>query len=84
MLSLADPMPRLAFPMPALVQRLRDSLRMPVSNEEGAACVRLLASEVAPGWIRVVTIGGRENVVVQRSMQPVDRVIRERVSGLLA
>lgn len=82
MLSLADPMPKLAFSMAALVQRLRDSLAMPVSSEEGATCVRLLASEVAPGWIKVVTIGGRENVVVQRAGQPVDRVIRERVAEL--
>ncbi|KAL2108046.1 hypothetical protein VUR80DRAFT_4324 [Thermomyces stellatus] len=84
MLSLADPMPRLAFSMTALVQRLRDSLAMPVSSEEAAMCVRLLAGEVAPGWIQVVTIGGKENVVVQRAGQPVDRVIRDRVAELLS
>ena len=83
MLSLQDPMPRLAFSMGGLVTRLRDSLAMPVSSEEGAACVRLIAEEVAPSWIRVVKIGGRENVVVQRAGQPVDRVIRERVAELL-
>lgn len=83
MLSLADPKPRLAFAMAGLVQRLRDSLAMPVSAEEGAACVRLLAEEVAPGWIRIVTIGGRENVVIQRAGQLLDRNIRERVAGLL-
>lgn len=83
MLSLQDPVPRLALPMAGLVTRLRDSLAMPVSSEEGAACVRLIAEEVAPGWIRVVKIGGRETVVVQRAGQPVDRVIRERVAGLL-
>ena len=83
MLSLQDPMPRLAFPMGSLVTKLRDSLAMPVSSEEGAACVRLIADEVAPSWIRIVKIGGRENVVVQRAGQPVDRVIRERVAELL-
>lgn len=83
MLSLQDPMPRLAFPMGGLVTKLRDSLAMPVSSEEGAACVRLIADEVAPGWIRVVKIGGRETVVVQRAGQPVDRVIRGRVAELL-
>ena len=84
MLSLADPRPRLAFSMSGLVQKLRDSLSMPVSSEEGQTCVRLLAREVAPGWIQVVTIGGKDNVVVQRAMQPVDRVIRERVTELLS
>ena len=83
MLSLADPMPKLAFSMTGLVQRLRDSLSMPVSSEEAATCVRLLAGEVAPGWIQAITIGGKENVVVQRAGQPVDRVIRERVAELL-
>lgn len=85
MLSLSNPMslPRQAFTMAVILEKLKDSLRMPVSREEGAACVRLIASEVAPEWLRIVTIGGRENVVVQRHSQPVDRVIQERVQKLL-
>jgi hypothetical protein len=85
MLSLSNPMslPRQAFTMAVILEKLKDSLRMPVSKEEGAACVRLIASEVAPEWLRIVTIGGRENVVVQRHSQPVDRVIQERVQKLL-
>ncbi|PNY27702.1 Uncharacterized protein TCAP_02372 [Tolypocladium capitatum] len=86
MLSLANPLslPRQAFTMAGIVEKLRDSLRVPVSREEGVACVRLIAAEVAPEWLRVVAIGGRENVVVQRNAQPVDRVIQERVQKLLA
>ncbi|ENH62721.1 hypothetical protein NW761_009641 [Fusarium oxysporum] len=86
MLSLSNPMslPRQAFTMAVILEKLKDSLRVPVSKEEGAACVRLIASEVAPEWLRVVTIGGRENVVVQRSSQPVDRVLQNRVQKLLA
>ncbi|UNI15723.1 hypothetical protein JDV02_002229 [Purpureocillium takamizusanense] len=86
MLSLSNPLslPRQAFTMAAILEKLKDSLRVPVSREEGTACVRLIASEVAPEWLRVVTIGGRENVVVQRNGQPVDRVIHERVQKLLA
>ncbi|KAF5026177.1 hypothetical protein F66182_1741 [Fusarium sp. NRRL 66182] len=85
MLSLSNPMslPRQAFTMAVILEKLKDSLRVPVSKEEGAACVRLIASEVAPEWLRVVTIGGRENVVVQRNSQPVDRVLQERVRKLL-
>ncbi|RSL52132.1 hypothetical protein CEP51_015106 [Fusarium floridanum] len=85
MLSLSNPMslPRQAFTMAVILEKLRDSLRMPVSKEEGAACIRLIASEVAPEWLRIVTIGGRENIVVQRHSQPVDRVIQERVQKLL-
>ncbi|GKU13525.1 unnamed protein product [Fusarium langsethiae] len=85
MLTLSNPMslPRQAFTMAVILEKLRDSLRTPVSKEEGATCVRLIASEVAPEWLRVVTIGGRENVVVQRNNQPVDRVLQDRVQKLL-
>ncbi|SPJ91549.1 uncharacterized protein FTOL_13564 [Fusarium torulosum] len=85
MLSLSNPMslPRQAFTMAVIMEKLKDSLRTPVSKEEGADCVRLIATEVAPEWLRVVTIGGRENVVVQRNNQPVDRVLQDRVQKLL-
>ncbi|KIL96165.1 hypothetical protein FAVG1_00907 [Fusarium avenaceum] len=85
MLSLSNPMslPRQAFTMAVIMEKLKDSLRTPVSKEEGADCVRLIAREVAPEWLRVVTIGGRENVVVQRNSQPVDRVLHDRVQKLL-
>lgn len=85
MLSLSNSMslPRQAFTMAAIQDRLRDSLRVPISREESAACVKLIAKEVAPQWLKVVSIGGRENVVVQRTAQPVDRVLNERVQKLL-
>ncbi|KYK60680.1 hypothetical protein DCS_01818 [Drechmeria coniospora] len=85
MLSLSNPLslPRQAFTMSAIAERLRDSLRTPISKEEAVACVRLIATEVAPEWLRIVTIGGRDNMVVQRNGQPVDRVIQERVQKLL-
>ncbi|KKO98330.1 hypothetical protein THAR02_09564 [Trichoderma harzianum] len=86
MLSLSTPtsLPRQAFTMGLISDKLKDSLRVPVSKEEGMICVRLIATEVAPEWLKVVTIGGRENVVLQRGSQPVDRVIEERVQKLLA
>jgi hypothetical protein len=85
MLSLANPLslPRQAFAMPAIMERLKDSLRVPISVEEGTSCVRLIATEVAPEWLRIVTIGGRENVVVQRNCQPIDKVLKERVQKML-
>ncbi|PNP58050.1 hypothetical protein THARTR1_02208 [Trichoderma harzianum] len=86
MLSLSTPasLSRQAFTMGLVSDKLKDSLRVPVSKEEGMICVRLIATEVAPEWLKVVTIGGRENVVIQRGSQPVDRVIEERVQKLLA
>jgi hypothetical protein len=84
MLSLSNPLslPRQAFTMAVILDKLRDSLRVPLSKEEGMLCVKLIAAEVAPEWLRVVAIGGRENVVVQRNAQPVDRIIQERMQRL--
>lgn len=83
LLSLASPMARHSLPLPTLLQRLKDSMRVPISDDEAARCVRLIAAEVAPEWLRVVTFGGRDNVVVQKNLQPVDRVLQERVARLI-
>jgi hypothetical protein len=74
---------RISFTMPQLLVKLKDSLRTPVSQEDGAACVRLLAAEVAPEWLRIVTIGGKENVVIQCAMQPSKALVGQRVAVLL-
>jgi hypothetical protein len=74
---------RVSFTMAALMVRLKDSMRTPVSQEDGMICVRLLAAEVAPAWLRVVKIGGRENVVVQTGLQPTKAEVEERARVLL-
>ncbi|RYP09899.1 hypothetical protein DL764_001033 [Monosporascus ibericus] len=74
---------RVPFPMAALLQRLRDSLRSPLSRDEGAACVRLLAAEVAPEWVRVVVVGGREHVVLEVDRQLSRAEVEGRIRGLV-
>lgn len=85
MLSLTNPisLPRCAFTMAMITEKLRDSLRVPISKEEGIACVRLIAKEIAPEWLKVVTIGGRENVVIQRGGEPVRKTLEDRAKKLL-
>lgn len=73
---------RVSFTMANLLQKLKDSLRQPISKDEGAACVRLLASEVAPEWLRIVTIGALENVVVTVGRAPSTGMVAERVKML--
>lgn len=73
---------RVSFTMPILLQKLKDSLRVPVSKEEGVVCVRLLASEIAPEWLRIVTIGGKENVVITVARAPSSGMLTERVKAL--
>ncbi|KAK3403054.1 hypothetical protein B0T20DRAFT_399933 [Sordaria brevicollis] len=74
---------RMAFTMTALLVKLKDSLRTPISQEDAAGCVRLLASEVAPQWLRMVTVGGKENVVVTTALQPSKMEVGQRVKVLL-
>ncbi|KAM7190712.1 hypothetical protein V8F20_009617 [Naviculisporaceae sp. PSN 640] len=74
---------RIAFTMPALMVKLKDSLRSPISSEDGIECVRLLAKEIAPSWLRIVTVGGRENVVVQMGFQPSRGEVEQKVQSLL-
>lgn len=73
---------RVSFTMPILLQKLKDSLRVPVSKEEGIVCVRLLASEVAPEWLRIVTVGGKENVVITVARALSSGTLTERVKTL--
>src|SRR3569833_119188 len=74
---------RASFPLSAVLAKLRDSLRLPLSREEGAACVRLLAAEIAPEWLRVVTVAGSEIVVVLTDFTPSKAVVEDRVRLLL-
>jgi hypothetical protein len=74
---------RVSFTMAALMVRLKDSMRTPISQEDGMVCVRLLAAEVAPRWLRVVKVGGRENVVCEVGFQPAKGEVEARVGGLM-
>ncbi|KXJ90846.1 hypothetical protein Micbo1qcDRAFT_163497 [Microdochium bolleyi] len=74
---------RMSFTMTAMLVKLKDTFRMGISREEGAACVRLLGKEVAPEWIKVVVIGGRENVVIDTNRMLGKADIERRVQQLL-
>ncbi|KAL2148322.1 hypothetical protein VTH82DRAFT_2242 [Thermothelomyces myriococcoides] len=74
---------RVSFSMAALMVRLKDSVRTPVSQEDGMQCVRLLAAEVAPQWLRIHTISGRETLICTMNMQPTKAEVENRVKALL-
>lgn len=73
---------RQPFTMMLMTQKIQDSLSS-ISKEQSMACVRIIATEVAPEWLKIMHVGGRENVVVERHQEPVGRVISERVQKLL-
>ncbi|MCJ1402916.1 hypothetical protein MMC11_006137 [Xylographa trunciseda] len=54
-----------SFTMPTIVQHLQMSLRNPICNNEAVRCVRLLAEEIAPGWVGVREIGKLKGVMVR-------------------
>ncbi|KAL8909339.1 MAG: hypothetical protein Q9171_005097 [Xanthocarpia ochracea] len=55
-----------SFTMPTVVQHLQMSLRNPIEKEEAVRAVRLLAEEVAPGWVGVKEVGKLVGVTVRR------------------
>jgi hypothetical protein len=70
---------RISFTLPTFLERLRDSCRTPISKAEGTTSVRLLASELAPEWVRIVQMGNVEALVVNIDNKPTELDIRERV-----
>lgn len=70
---------RISFTLPTILGKLRDSFKTPMSKEEGAICVRLLASDVAPQWVKIVQMGKVEALVVNRDERPSELDIKERV-----
>ncbi|KFY63153.1 hypothetical protein V497_02099 [Pseudogymnoascus sp. VKM F-4516 (FW-969)] len=74
---------RVSFTMGTVVGGLKDSFRSPISRVEAEDCVRLLAGEVAPEWLRIVKRGREETVVVSRDERPSDGVIRERIRKMI-
>lgn len=77
-------MGRISFSMPTMLQKLKDSFRMGISKEDGAACIRVIAMEVAPEWVLVVKINGKENVVVETDRQLSKVQIARRVQDITA
>jgi hypothetical protein len=70
---------RISFTLPALLGKLRDSFKTPMSKEEGETCVRLLASEIAPEWVQIVKMGKVDALVVNRDERLRESDLQERV-----
>ncbi|MCJ1344984.1 hypothetical protein MMC31_003189 [Peltigera leucophlebia] len=66
-----------SFTMPTLVQHLQMSLKNPISKEDAVSCVRLLATEVAPSWVKIKEVGKVIGVTVWRG----GRIGREELAG---
>lgn len=72
---------RISFTLPALLGKLRDSFKTPMSKEEGETCVRLLASDIAPEWVQIVKMGKVDALVVNRDERIGEKELQERVKS---
>jgi hypothetical protein len=63
---------RVSFSTTTLLQALQGSIRTPISKEEAMKCVQVLASEVAPGYVSIVSMGTISSVVINQMMRPTD------------
>jgi len=70
---------RISFTLPALLGKLKDSFKTPMSKEEGETCVRLLASEIAPQWVQIVKMGKVDALVVNRDERLAEGELQQRV-----
>ncbi|KAL8928587.1 MAG: hypothetical protein Q9208_001821 [Pyrenodesmia sp. 3 TL-2023] len=75
------------FTMATVVQHLQMSLRNPIEKEEASRAIRLLAEEVAQGWVGVKEVGKVVGVTVRREGMVGGRVgvlrrVRELAEGL--
>lgn len=70
--------------MPTLVQHLQMSLKNPIAKEDAVRCVRLLAEEVAPGWVKVREVGRVVGVTVRKEESVGREDLAKRVDDLLA
>lgn len=72
---------RASFPLPALVQSVRSSLRSPMSREEIERCLQVLEKDIAPGYVSMAKFGSIVGVVVNRGCRPAKEDIQGRLKA---
>ncbi|KAF9889168.1 hypothetical protein FE257_007657 [Aspergillus nanangensis] len=66
---------RTPFQLKMVIQRVRDSVRNPISEKEVEACVEILArADVAGQWVELVTVNQMKSVVLKSyaDVRPID------------
>ncbi|KAI4746234.1 hypothetical protein E4T50_03429 [Aureobasidium sp. EXF-12298] len=61
---------RASFSTKVLLSHLQNSLRNPISADEGEKCLEIMAREVTPGFVNIVRAGSVDAVVVTRGGKP--------------
>ncbi|KAI4727884.1 hypothetical protein E4T49_04251 [Aureobasidium sp. EXF-10728] len=61
---------RASFSTKVLLSHLQNSLRNPISAEEGEKCLSIMAAEVARGFVKIIKAGSVDAVVITRGGKP--------------
>jgi hypothetical protein len=78
---LANGRPRASFSTKTLISHLQNSLRNPLSAEEGERCLHLMADEVARGFVGIVQVGSVKGIVVTKAGKPRPDELRQRLEA---
>lgn len=68
---------RVSFTLSTVLGRLKDSLN--IGREEGDLCIKLIANEIAPEWIKIINLEKKEALVVDKDARPEEFEIKRRV-----
>lgn len=79
MLSVGQP--RASFSMTAMVQHLQQSLRTPITREEVERCLGIMAAEIMPTFVKVISSGMMNGVVVTRGGKIGFADLKERLAN---
>lgn len=79
MLSVGQP--RASFSMTAMVQHLQQSLRTPITREEVERCLGIMAAEIMPAFVKVISSGMMNGVVVTRGGKIGFADLKERLAN---
>jgi hypothetical protein len=78
---LAAGQPRASFSMTAMVQHLQQSLRTPITREEVERCLGIMATEIMPTFVRIISSGGMNGVVMTKAGKIGFADLKERLAN---
>jgi hypothetical protein len=61
---------RASFSTKVLLSHLQNSLRSPISAEDGQKCLEVMAQEVTPNFVKIVRAGSVDAIVITRGGKP--------------
>ena len=76
---LAGSRPRVSFSTQTMVSNLQNSLRNPISREEVERCLELMASEVTPAFVSMISAGQVKGIVITRGGRPSNAELRQKL-----